>query len=157
MSQHHPYVGQHGYPQHHPHYRYPYPPVPQPLQGPAHWAAYCTSQAPYRSGTVAGGQPIFRVCITKHTGLVMLSLNQSYTFTGTFAQCEAELRGALLHNLLAGWWSIASVIAWNWVALLENHNARKALRRQAAQTTPPPAPQPPRWTPPPPPHPGAAT
>lgn len=157
MSQHHPYFGQHGYPQHHPQYRYPYPPVPQPLQGPAHWPAYCTPRAPYPSGTATGGQPIFRVRITKHTGLVMLALNQSYTFTGTFAQCEAELRGALLHNLLAGWWSITSVIAWNWVALLENHNARKALRRQAAQASPAPQPQSPPWTQPTPPPPGAAT
>ncbi|WP_181447507.1 hypothetical protein [Mycolicibacterium vulneris] len=59
--------------------------------------------------------------------------NQTYTVTGTFAQCEAALRNALLHNLLAGWWSVASVLIWNWVTLLENHSARKHLHRQAAQ------------------------
>lgn len=151
MSQHHPYFGQHhGYPQAY-HHRQPYPPAPQPLRGPAHWPAYCTPRTPDPWVPVAAGQPLFQVRITKHTGLVMLTVNQSYTFTGTFAQCEAELRGALLHNLLAGWWSITSVIAWNWIALIENHNARKALRRQAAQRTPAAVPHPssatlPPWT-----------
>ncbi|OBG66745.1 hypothetical protein A9X05_08525 [Mycobacterium sp. E3298] len=70
--------------------------------------------------------------VRKHTGAVILMFNQAYTVTGTLAQCEAALDNALLHNLLAGWWSLASVLVWNWVALLENHNARKHLRRQAA-------------------------
>ncbi|WP_161807994.1 hypothetical protein, partial [Mycobacterium intracellulare] len=91
-------------------------------------------------------QRLFQVRIRKHTGAVILMFNQSYTVTGTFAQCEAALHNALLHNLLAGWWSVASVLIWNWVALLENHSARKHLHRQAAeaagwrQPTAPPGP-----------------
>ncbi|OBG68051.1 hypothetical protein A5703_11385 [Mycobacterium sp. E188] len=92
---------------------------------------------------------MYAVRIRKHTGAVVLMFNQAYTVTGTLAQCEAALDNALLHNLLAGWWSLASVLVWNWVALLENHNARKHLRRQAAArayTAPatPPAPPVPR-------------
>jgi hypothetical protein len=60
-------------------------------------------------------------------------VNQTYTVTGTFAQCEAALRDALLHNLLAGWWSMPSIVIWNWVAIVHNHQARKTLHRQAAQ------------------------
>lgn len=154
MSQHHPYFGQHHGSPHRHHYRqHPYPPAPQALQGPAHWPAYCAPRAPHPTAPAVGGQPLFRVRITKHTGLVFLTLNQRYTYTGTFAQCEAELRGALLHNLLAGWWSMFSVILLNWIALAENHNARKALRRQAAQTTLAPTPQ----APPAPPTPWNAT
>ncbi|KEP42284.1 hypothetical protein MKSMC1_25760 [Mycobacterium kansasii] len=65
--------------------------------------------------------------------MAILMLNQTYTVTGTFAECEAALRGALVHNLLLGWWSLASLLIWNWVALVENHSARTTLRRQAAQ------------------------
>ncbi|WP_073880464.1 hypothetical protein [Mycobacterium paraffinicum] len=109
----HPY----GYPQSHA-YPHPYPPP------------YCASGAGYPPPP--GNQPLFAVRIRKHTGAVVLTFNQTYTVTGTLAQCEAALDNALLHNLLAGWWSLASVLVWNWVALVENHNARKQLRRQAA-------------------------
>ncbi|ORB32752.1 hypothetical protein, partial [Mycobacterium paraseoulense] len=90
-------------------------------------------QANYPPPPPPGNQPLFRVRIRKHTGAVVLMFNQTYTVTGTFAQCEAALHDALVHNLLAGWWSVASILGWNWIALLENHTARRNLHRQAAQ------------------------
>lgn len=69
----------------------------------------------------------------KHTGLAVAWLNQTYTVTGTFAQCEAAIRQAQQHNLAAGWWSPMSLLVWNWVALLSNLGARKSLRIQAAR------------------------
>jgi hypothetical protein len=78
--------------------------------------------------------------LIKHTGLVVLFLNERYTVTGTFAQCEAAIRAAQQHNLLAGWWSMTSILVWNWIALTGNNSARKILHRQAAQAyqAPPP-------------------
>ncbi|WP_375487138.1 hypothetical protein [uncultured Mycobacterium sp.] len=69
----------------------------------------------------------------KHTGIAVFWFNYRYTVTGTFDQCENAIRLAQQHNLLAGWWSVASVLVLNWVALVWNLNARKTLRRNAAQ------------------------
>jgi len=52
---------------------------------------------------------------------------------GSYAQFQAALTDAQRHNLTFGWWSIASVLLWNWIALATNSSARKALQRQAAQ------------------------
>jgi hypothetical protein len=41
----------------------------------------------------------------KHTGLVIAWYNRRFTVTGTFAQCEAAIKSAQVHNLAAGWWS----------------------------------------------------
>jgi hypothetical protein len=90
---------------------------------PASWSNHPTHHA-------AGQQRLFHVRVTKHTGLVLACYNQRYTVTGTFAQCEAAIE-AQQHNVLAGWWSFASLVVWNWVALVENLSA---LRRHPAQT-----------------------
>lgn len=139
----HPQPYPHPYPpapQAHPQAAPPYPPVPQPypaprqpLHSPTPWPAHAALQANHSTAPAAGNEPLFQVRITKHTGAVIVMFNQTYTVTGTFAQCEAALRNALLHNLLAGWWGIWSALICNWVALVENHNARKHLHRQAAQ------------------------
>ncbi|WP_374023299.1 hypothetical protein [Mycobacterium sp. HNNTM2301] len=116
----------------HPDYRHPYG-HPRPHVYPHPYPpAHCASRPGYPPPPPPGDQPLFAVRVRKHTGAVILMFNQTYTVTGTLAQCEAALDNALLHNLLAGWWSVASVLIWNWVTLLENHNARKHLRRQAA-------------------------
>ncbi|WP_068205018.1 MULTISPECIES: hypothetical protein [unclassified Mycobacterium] len=70
--------------------------------------------------------------VTKHTDLALAFLNEKYAFTGTLAQCEAIIRDAQRHNLVAGWWSMASLLIWNWVALHQNRSARNLLRSQAA-------------------------
>ncbi|KUI34268.1 hypothetical protein [Mycobacterium sp. GA-2829] len=78
-------------------------------------------------------QPVFTVSTTKHTGLLLMWMDQSATVTGTFEQCDAALRQAQTHNLLAGWWSPLSMLLLNWFALLANWSARKTLHRQAAR------------------------
>lgn len=109
---------------------YPSQPVPPPMYAPSHWTP---PQASYTAGHPGITEPVFQVRVMKHTGLAIVCVNQRCTTTGTFAQCEAAIRNAQLHNLLAGWWSVASVLVWNWVALFHNLSARNALRRQATQ------------------------
>lgn len=119
-------------------YPHPYPtghayapqPLPPPMYAPSHWAAPHSS---YLTGHPGPTEPQFAVRVMKHTGLAIICVNQRFTITGTFAQCEAAIREAQLHNLLAGWWSVASVLVWNWVALFHNLSARNALRQQAIQ------------------------
>lgn len=119
-------------------YPHPYPtgrgyapqPVPPPMYAPSHWTPPHGSYPGGHPGTTV---PLFQVRVMKHTGLAFVCFNQRSTITGTFAQCEAAIRDAQLHNLLAGWWSVASVLVWNWVALFHNLSARNALRRQATQ------------------------
>ena len=78
-------------------------------------------------------EPIFQVRVMRHTGALMLWINQSSTVTGTYSQCDAAIRAAQLHCLLAGWWSPVSALLMNWIALLVNVSARKTLQRDAAQ------------------------
>jgi hypothetical protein len=138
VSQPHPYPQPYGYrqPTCYPHPVAAAPAYPQPPQVPARWAAHPAPWSTYPTRYAAGDQRLFVVRVTKHTGLVMGWLSQRYTVTGTFAHCEAAIRQAQRYNLLAGWWSVASLLVWNWVALLENTSARTALRRQAAATGP---------------------
>jgi hypothetical protein len=89
---------------------------------------------------VALNQPLFRVRLVKHTGLMMMWHQQTYTVTGTYRQCEAAIRAAQQHNLAAGWWSLLSVLLLNWIALATNESARKQLQRNAAQIPAPPYP-----------------
>jgi hypothetical protein len=103
------------------------PPHPPAAPWPAHQAQR-PNQAPYQPQ-----EPPFQVRLTKHTGLVMAWYNQSYTVTGNFAQCEHAISQAQQYNLIAGWWSMTSVLVWNWVALAANHSARKTLRANAAR------------------------
>jgi hypothetical protein len=122
----------HGY-AHYGHYPQPSPPAPQPVPDPARRPDHYAPGSNHPAHAAPPSQPLFRVRLIKHTGAVILLFNQRYTVTGTFAQCEAAIRDAQQHNLIAGWWSIASILAWNWIALISNHNARKVLRSQAAQ------------------------
>lgn len=78
-------------------------------------------------------EPIFQVRVMKHTGALILWVNQNSTVTGTYSQCEAAIRAAQLHCLLIGWWSPLSVLLLNWIALLVNFSARRTLQRAAAQ------------------------
>jgi Protein of unknown function (DUF2510) len=75
----------------------------------------------------------FSVRLAKHTGAVILWHHQRYTVTGTLEQCEEAYRSAQLHNMLAGWWSLVSVVVMNWVALISNFSAIRQVRKAAAQ------------------------
>jgi hypothetical protein len=74
--------------------------------------------------------PIFQVRTVKHTGAMIIWVNQRSTTSGTFAQCSAAIDAAQQHCLLFGWWSVASLL-WNPISLAQNASARKALRKQA--------------------------
>lgn len=78
-------------------------------------------------------EPVFQVRLIKHTGAALLWFNQRYTVTGSLAQCQAAVREAQHHNLAAGWWSIGSLLLWNWIALSTNRSARQALVGQATE------------------------
>jgi len=82
---------------------------------------------------IAHGARRFHVVLRKHTGLIVMGINQAYRFTGTFEECQRAYRAAQMHNLLAGWWGVASLLVWNWVTMLRNENAMRDLRRLAAQ------------------------
>lgn len=68
----------------------------------------------------------------KHTGALILWVNQPYHITGNYAQCEVAIDDAQRHCCLVGWWSLGSLV-WNPISLATNARARKALRRQAHQ------------------------
>lgn len=113
----------------------PYAPIQTPPYVPVPAVAYAApGRSPYPVGPAPQWptpEPLFSVRLMKHTGLAVMFLNQRYTVTGTFAQCEAAIRLAQTHNLTAGWWSVASLAVWNWVALGANASARGTLRKQA--------------------------
>jgi hypothetical protein len=112
----------------------PYAPIPTAPYAPGLAAPYSAPVlSPYPTGPAQwpAPEPLFSVRLMKHTGLAVMFLNQRYTVTGTFAQCEAAIRLAQNHNLTAGWWSVASLAVWNWVALGVNASARGTLRKQA--------------------------
>ena len=65
----------------------------------------------------------FSVRLYRHTGAVILWHQRTLTFTGTLEQCEKAYRDAQTHNLLAGWWSVVSLLVMNWIALISNYSA----------------------------------
>jgi hypothetical protein len=78
-------------------------------------------------------EPVFTVRVTKHTGALFMWVDQTTTVTGTYQRCEAAIRDAQMHCLLAGWWSFLSILLMNWIALYCNWAARRVLRSQAAR------------------------
>jgi len=95
----------------------------------------------------------FSLRLTEHIGAVVMFQQRTYTFTGTLEQCERAYRSAQTHNLLAGWWSVLSLLAMNWAALISNWTAIRQVRRLAEQPfaagyapiRPVPAGPPPGW------------
>jgi hypothetical protein len=133
--------------------QFPYPGQPYPNSNPPPWQGYSDPYPrqypvqppgqgyPYRYPQQYPVQPhaagpVFQVRPMKHTGLVIAWYNRRFTVTGTFAQCEAAIKSAQVHNLSAGWWSFASVILWNWIAIVTNIRERKRLRQSAAHAGP---------------------
>ncbi|GAA2069193.1 hypothetical protein [Williamsia deligens] len=76
--------------------------------------------------------PRFQVRLTEHTGALILWSQRRYTVVGTLEECEAAYRRAQNHCLAVGWWSIASVILFNWIAIAGNRSAIRGARQQAA-------------------------
>jgi hypothetical protein len=75
---------------------------------------------------------VFQVRPMKHTGLLLVWYNQRSAVTGTYAQCLAAINAAQRYNRVVGWWSVASLFLWNWIALGANRSERKRLGQQAA-------------------------
>ncbi|OBG57532.1 MULTISPECIES: DUF2510 domain-containing protein [unclassified Mycobacterium] len=95
----------------------------------------------------------FSVRLIEHIGAVIFWQQRSYAVTGTLEQCERAYRSAQTQNLLAGWWSLLSLLVLNWVALVSNWNAMRQVRKLAAlppgaahvPAPPPAAGPPPGW------------
>ncbi|WP_041298855.1 MULTISPECIES: DUF2510 domain-containing protein [Mycobacterium ulcerans group] len=66
--------------------------------------------------------------LIKHTGALIFWQQRSYSVYGTLPECEAAYRSAQTYNLLAGWWSLLSLLLFNWIALISNANAMRQLR-----------------------------
>jgi len=52
---------------------------------------------------------------------------------GTYDQCTADYANAQRHNLIFGWWSVVSILFFNWFALISNLNAANALKKLAGK------------------------
>ncbi|MDM3977356.1 DUF2510 domain-containing protein [Mycobacterium marseillense] len=75
----------------------------------------------------------FSLPLVEHTGAIAFFQQRTYTVTGTLDQCERAYRRAQNHNLLAGWWSVLSLVVMNWAALLSNWGAIRQVRKLAEQ------------------------
>lgn len=100
---------------------------------PAGNGAYGAPNQPSGPSPVPPAEPIFQVTITKHLGALVFWYNQRHTVTGSYAHCDSAISKAQRHNLLFGWWSVASLLVWNPFSLWRNASARTRLRQQAAQ------------------------
>jgi hypothetical protein len=121
----HGYGQQPGYPQAgYQHGGYAQPGYPQSGQGLAVYEDNGRMQ-------IFSGEQQYKTQTVKHTGLLVLWFNQQSSFTGTHAQVQAHIWKSLIHCLLLGWWSILSIVLYNWVAIFQNVAALVALKRQA--------------------------
>lgn len=88
-------------------------------------------QGQYQQGPQYGQQ--LSASYIKHTGMLIWWQQSTTTHTGTFEELTTAYTRAQTHNLLAGWWSISSVIAFNWWAIFRNmyeyHKVKKAAGR----------------------------
>ena len=79
----------------------------------------------------AGQERRFQMTLKKHTGMLVIMQTQTIRVQGTLEQCEAAYRSAQLHNLLAGWWGLFSMLIMNWIALFSNMSAISQVRALA--------------------------
>ncbi|MDP7703778.1 MULTISPECIES: DUF2510 domain-containing protein [unclassified Mycobacterium] len=74
---------------------------------------------------------MFHISLLKHTGALIFWQQQTVRYTGTLEQCERAYKDAQTHCLLAGWWSLASLVVFNWIALFSNMHAIRQVRNLA--------------------------
>ncbi|HEY3504953.1 MAG TPA: hypothetical protein VGN37_19485 [Actinocatenispora sp.] len=88
-------------------------------------------QHPQGQYAPAGGQ--LEASFIKHTGMLIWWQQSTTTHTGTFEQITKAYTGAQTHNLLAGWWSISSVVVFNWWAIFRNMYEYHKVKKAAGQ------------------------
>lgn len=69
----------------------------------------------------------------KHTGMLILWTTQTQRHYGTFEQITQAYKSAQGHNLAAGWWSVASILFWNWFSLIRNAVAYGKVKKAAGR------------------------
>ncbi|MCV7409200.1 hypothetical protein AWC05_00925 [Mycobacterium florentinum] len=79
----------------------------------------------------------FSVRLHEHTGVLILWVQRSFTFTGTLEQCEKAYRDPQLHCLVTGWWGLVSLFLLNRIALISNYTAIRRVRALATQAPTP--------------------
>lgn len=87
--------------------------------------------APYQQPGAQGhpnSEPLFEIRLLKHTGALIFWQQQTIRHTGNLQQCEQAYKDAQTHCLLLGWWSLASLVIFNWIALFSNMGAIKRIR-----------------------------
>ena len=78
-----------------------------------------------------GSQGIYEASFVKHTGALILWQQNTTHYRGTFEQITEAYRKTQNHNYAAGWWSIASILVWNWVAIIGNSRRYKKVKEAA--------------------------
>ncbi len=87
---------------------------------------------PYPQPAASGyPEPLFQIGLLKHTGALIFWHQQTSRYTGTLQQCEQAYKDAQTHCLLAGWWSLGSLVVLNWIALFSNMRAIRQVRALA--------------------------
>jgi hypothetical protein len=81
--------------------------------------------APYQQGFQQGGYPqqggpVFEASFLKHTGMLIAWQHRTIQYHGSFEEIQAAYKAAQVHCATAGWWSIASILFWNWYCLIRN-------------------------------------
>ena len=76
----------------------------------------------------------YQLRLFRHTGLVLAWLQSSQTYEGTYEQLRLAYRSAQVHCLLLGWWSVASLLVLNWIALYRNRSALQQLNHLAGRS-----------------------
>ena len=65
----------------------------------------------------------------KHTGMLIMWQMSSRTYQGTYAQIEKAYRAAQLHCLMFGWWSVLSLVFFNWFTLIRNYRTFNKIKK----------------------------
>jgi hypothetical protein len=69
----------------------------------------------------------------KHTGALIWWQQSTVRVQGSFEDVTAAYKKAQLHCLTLGWWSISSVVAFNWIALISNVIAYGRVKKAAGR------------------------
>lgn len=69
----------------------------------------------------------------KHTGALIWWQQSTVRVQGSFEDVTAAYKKAQLHCLTLGWWSISSVLAFNWIAMISNVIAYGRVKKAAGR------------------------